>query len=51
MNKDKIENMIKLMQELYNIITIKGERNGFNPDSRKRDDEFSLRLAEPPGFY
>ena len=22
-----------------------------NPDSRKRDDEFSLRLAEPPGFY
>ena len=20
------------------------------PDSRKRDDEFSLRLAEPPGF-
>ena len=23
----------------------------FNPDSRKRDDEFSLRLAESPGFY
>ena len=21
------------------------------PDSRKRDDEFSPRLAEPPGFY
>ena len=21
------------------------------PDSRKRDDEFSPHLAEPPGFY
>ena len=23
----------------------------FNPDSRKRDDEFSPHLAEPPEFY
>ena len=27
------------------------QRTDGNPDSRKRDDEFSLRLAEPPGFY
>ena len=23
----------------------------YNPDSRKRDDEFSPHLAEPPEFY
>ncbi len=37
MNKDKIENMIKLMQELYNIITIKGERNGFKVKAYNND--------------
>ena len=24
---------------------------GYHPDSRKRDDEFSPHLAEPPEFY
>jgi hypothetical protein len=26
------------------------QRLPYNPDSRKRDDEFLPRLAEPPGF-
>ena len=35
----------------YYAIKDMDEAKAYIPDSRKRDDEFSLLLAEPPGFY
>ncbi len=43
--------LLGLTQPTSGEVTIWGQPLRTNPDSRKRDDEFSLRLAEPPGFY